>query len=85
MDIFVNLCNFVIQPINIIPQYWASRKAAKALIDKLSQVTEENAGDEAHQVVQAVGVHLPKLLAVDGDGTAIAVVSAHEQVEGPHR
>ncbi len=42
--IFVNLCNFVIQPINIIPQYWASRKAAKALIDKLSQVTEENAG-----------------------------------------
>lgn len=42
--IFVNLCNFVIQPINIIPQYWASRKAAKALVEKLAQVTEENAG-----------------------------------------
>ncbi len=42
--IFVNLCNFVIQPINVIPQYWASRKAAQALIDKLAQVTEENAG-----------------------------------------
>ena len=42
--IFVNLCNFVIQPINIVPQYWANRKAAKALIEKLAQVTEENAG-----------------------------------------
>ena len=42
--IFVNLCNFVIQPINIVPQYWASRKAAQALIEKLAQVTEENAG-----------------------------------------
>ena len=42
--IFVNLCNFVVQPIQIIPQYWASRKAAQALIEKLAQVTEENAG-----------------------------------------
>ncbi|MBD5134043.1 MAG: ABC transporter ATP-binding protein [Clostridiales bacterium] len=42
--IFVNLCNFVIQPINIVPQYWANRKAAQALIEKLAQVTEENAG-----------------------------------------
>jgi len=41
--IFVNLCNFVAQPIQIIPQYWASRKAAKALIEKLAQVTAENA------------------------------------------
>ena len=42
--IFVNLCNSVIQPINVIPQYWASRKAAQTLIEKLAQVTEENAG-----------------------------------------
>ena len=42
--IFVNLCNFVVQPIQIIPQYLASRKAAQALIEKLAQVTEENAG-----------------------------------------
>ena len=42
--IFVNLCNFVIQPINVVPEYWANRKAAKALIEKLAQVTEENAG-----------------------------------------
>lgn len=42
--IFVNLCNFVIQPIAIVPQYWAGRQAAKGLIEKLAQVTEENAG-----------------------------------------
>ena len=42
--IFVNLCNFVITPINIIPQYWASRKAAVALIEKLAEIAEENAG-----------------------------------------
>lgn len=44
MLIFVNLCNFVLTPINVIPQYWASRKAASVLIEKLAEVTEENAG-----------------------------------------
>ena len=42
--IFVNLCNFVIQPINVVPQYWAGRRAAAGLIEKLARVTEENAG-----------------------------------------
>lgn len=42
--IFVNLCNYVIMPINIVPQYWASRKAAAALVEKLAAVTEENVG-----------------------------------------
>ncbi|MDE7224373.1 MAG: ABC transporter ATP-binding protein/permease [Acetatifactor sp.] len=42
--IFVNLCNFVIMPISIVPQYWASRKAASALVEKLAAVMEENAG-----------------------------------------
>lgn len=42
--IFVNLCNFVIMPINIVPQYWASRRAAAGLVEKLAAVTEENAG-----------------------------------------
>lgn len=52
--IFVNLCNFVIQPINVIPQYWASRKAAKALIEKLAQVTEENAGRTGQAIPPAL-------------------------------
>ena len=42
--IIVNLCNNVLSPIQVVPQYWAGRKAAKALVDKLAQVTEENAG-----------------------------------------
>lgn len=42
--IMVNLCNFVLQPIQIVPQYWASRKAALSLIEKLAEVTNENAG-----------------------------------------
>lgn len=42
--IIVNLCNFILQPIRIVPQYWASRKAAQGLIEKLAEVTQENAG-----------------------------------------
>ena len=42
--IIVNLCNNVLSPIQVVPQYWAGRKAAKALVEKLAQVTEENAG-----------------------------------------
>lgn len=41
--IFVNLCNYLIQPIQIVPQYWASRKAAGALVEKLAALAEENA------------------------------------------
>ncbi|MDE6281005.1 MAG: ABC transporter ATP-binding protein/permease, partial [Oscillospiraceae bacterium] len=52
--IFVNLCNFVIQPINIVPQYWANRKAAQALIEKLAQVTEENAGRAGEPIPPAL-------------------------------
>ena len=53
--IFVNLCNFVIQPINIVPQYWANRKAAQALIEKLAQVTEENAGRSGEAIPPVLG------------------------------
>ncbi len=41
--IFVNLCNYLIQPINIVPQYWASRQAAAGLVKKLAAATRENA------------------------------------------
>lgn len=42
--IILNLCNCFTQPIQIVPQYWASRKAALALIEKLAEITQENAG-----------------------------------------
>lgn len=42
--IFVNLSSYLLQPIRTVPQYWASRRAARALVEKLAQVTAENAG-----------------------------------------
>ena len=42
--IILNLCNCFTQPIQVVPQYWASRKAALALIEKLARITKENAG-----------------------------------------
>lgn len=42
--VFVNLSGTMINAINIVPQYWASRKAAAGLVEKLAQVTEEHAG-----------------------------------------
>lgn len=41
--VFVNLANSLIGPIQSVPQYLAGRKAAKGLIRKLAEVTEENA------------------------------------------
>lgn len=40
--VFVNLANSLIGPIQTVPQYVANRKAAKGLIRKLAEVTEEN-------------------------------------------
>lgn len=48
--IFVNLCNFIIMPINTIPQQWANRKAAAGLVEKLAEVTEENAGHSGEAI-----------------------------------
>ena len=42
--IMTNLCNFLLMPIQTVPQYWASRKAARALVEKLAEVVEENSG-----------------------------------------
>jgi len=42
--IFTNLCNLLTMPIQVVPQYWAGRKAAKGLVEKLAQAVEENAG-----------------------------------------
>lgn len=38
----VSLSNYVFQPIEVIPQYWAGRKASKGLIEKAIQISEEN-------------------------------------------
>lgn len=38
----VNLCNYVLQPIQTVPQYWAGRRAALGLMEKLAAVSGEN-------------------------------------------
>lgn len=40
--IFVNLCNSVLGPIQSVPTYLAGIRAAKALVSKLAQLTQEN-------------------------------------------
>lgn len=54
--IFVNLCNYLMQPINIVPQYWASRQAASGLVEKLAEATRENA-ERAGEKVEPVLHH----------------------------
>lgn len=48
--IFFNLCNYIIMPVNIVPQYQASRKGAGALIEKLAEITRENAESAGDRV-----------------------------------
>lgn len=48
--VFVQLMNFVIQPIGSVPQILASRKAANALIDKLADALTENVRQEGEPI-----------------------------------
>lgn len=59
--IFVNLCSYLLMPIQTVPQYWASRRAARALVDKLAQVTAENAGHSG----KAIPAQLHEAIALD--------------------
>lgn len=48
--IMVNLCNFVLEPVREIPQYWAGRKAAEALVEKLAEVTAQSGGKGGERI-----------------------------------
>ena len=52
--IMVNLCGLLLNPIQTVPQYWAARKAALALMDKLAELTAQNQ--------QESGVSIPATL-----------------------
>lgn len=58
--VFVNLSGTMINAISVVPQYWASRKAAAGLVEKLAQVTGEHAGrsGEAIPPVLTDGIEL---------------------------
>lgn len=44
--VFVNLMNYILQPISVLPEILANRKASLALIDKLCQALNENVRKE---------------------------------------
>lgn len=74
--ITVNLCNFILQPIETVPQYLASRRAAGALIDKLAALMNTAREPEGKQMAPVLrdGIELrdvrfgytPEQLALDG-------------------
>jgi len=47
---FVQLCNYILQPIGTVPDILASRKASMALVDKLAEAVEAHAGREGQRV-----------------------------------
>ncbi len=49
---FVNMMGALMQPISLIPQYFAGRKAALGLIDKMEQILKENVETEAGEVLE---------------------------------
>ena len=61
--IFVNLCNYLIAPINVVPQYWASRRAALSLVEKLAEVVGQNAEHAGEKVEPALrrGIELSRV------------------------
>lgn len=58
--LFVQLLNYVLNPIGAIPTYLARRKAAKALIEKLANALEENVREDGINEKHAlnIGIHL---------------------------
>ena len=48
--VFVNLCNYLVMPINVLPQFLASRRAAAGLIEKLAEAAERNEARRGERV-----------------------------------
>ena len=61
--VFVQLLNFVISPIALIPKALAERKAARALIQKIATALEENVREDGSQEKQTLeqGITLENL------------------------
>lgn len=50
--VFVNLMNYILQPISVLPEILANRKAALALIDKLCTCLNENCSEDKKSTVK---------------------------------
>ena len=76
--VFVNLCNYLIMPINVLPQFLASRRAAAGLIEKLAEAAERNEARRGEGVGRGLagGVVLDHVgFAYDGGEPVLADVS----------
>ncbi len=51
---FVNLLNFMIDPLSQLPKLWANRKAAAALIDKLASSLSENSSSNGETKIGTI-------------------------------
>lgn len=74
--IFFNLCNFIIMPVNIVPQYLASRRAARGLIEKLSQMTVDNAEHDGKDI----DIVLPNHIVFDDEQVQQLLAFVHGNV-----
>ncbi|MBR5947129.1 MAG: ABC transporter ATP-binding protein [Clostridia bacterium] len=78
--IFINLCSFVLQPVQAVPEYIASRNAAKALVYKLADRLDDNqtgAGGEAITSLKD-GIELNSLgFAYEEDKPVLSNLSYH--------
>ena len=77
--VFVQLMNYVINPIGEVPQILAKRKAANALIDKLASSLSENVRDEGTAIPKALarGITVRDLsFSYDGEKQALSHVNA---------
>lgn len=70
--IIVNLCNFILSPIEHVPQYWAGRRAAEGLIEKLADAASSHAA--------TAGITIPPTLA---EAIALERVSVGYEPEKP--
>lgn len=48
--VFVQLLNYVLEPIQVFPMYYAGKKSAYGLIDKLAQALHQNIPDEGEHI-----------------------------------
>lgn len=76
---FVQMMNYIINPIGRVPAILAKRKAAFALIDKLAQALNENVRDEGEHIPQTLceGIRLENVsFSYDGEKNALENVTA---------
>jgi ABC-type multidrug transport system fused ATPase/permease subunit len=80
--LFVQVMNYVLQPISVIPNALAQQKAAKALIEKLAAALPKNVREDGHEVLPEMkdGISLEHVsFSYDGNKPALDDFNFHFQ------